>query len=138
MPNLRKRQKTKLSCKLHSWWCPFWSCSLLKTPKNYFQHHDQYFTCYISCLPVLICISRQRKELYLEKMAKNQMDHSKQPTRRTKNFLKNQPDFSRTCGFRGEFTERLNFQIQPSNMTNPELDFCQNRLKVKNRLFWPR
>ena len=58
-------------------------------------------------------------------------DHSKQPTHRTKNFLKNQPDVSRTSGFRGEFTERPNFQIQQSNITNPALDFRQNRLKVK-------
>ena len=55
----------------------------------------------------------------------------KNSARRTKNFLKNQPDFSLTCNFRGEFTERPNFQIQQSNITNPALDFRQNRLKVK-------
>ena len=52
-------------------------------------------------------------------------------TRRTKNFLKNQPDLSWTRGFRGEFTERPNFQIQQSNITNSALDFHQNWLKVK-------
>ena len=67
----------------------------------------------------------------LEKMANSTPGGDLQPTRCTKNFLKNQPDFSRTCGFRGKFTERLNFQIQHSNMTNPALDFSQNRLKVK-------
>ena len=35
----------------------------------------------------------------------------KNSTRRTKNFLKNQPDFSRTCGFREEFRESLNFHF---------------------------
>ena len=58
----------------------------------------------------------------------------KYSTRRTKNFLKNQPDFSRTCGFRGEFTERLNFQIKTSNISNPGLDFRQKRLKVEKPL----
>ena len=59
-------------------------------------------------------------------------------TRRTENFFKNQPDFSRTCGFRGEFTERLNFQIRQSNITTPLLDFRQNPLKVKKWWFLPR
>ena len=59
------------------------------------------------------------------------MDHSNQPTRRTKNFLKNQPEFSRTCGFRGDFTESLNFHFKPSNIPNQWLHFRQNPLKVK-------
>ena len=62
------------------------------------------------------------------------MDHSNQPTRRTKNFLKNQPEFSRTCGFRGDFTESLNFHFPPSNVTNQYLHFRQNRLKVEKPL----
>ena len=67
----------------------------------------------------------------LEKMANSTPGGDLQPTRRTKIFLKNQPDSSRTCSFRREFTERLNFQVQQSNMTNPALDFSQNWLKVK-------
>ena len=67
-------------------------------------------------------------------MVINQMDHSKQPTRRTKNFLKNQPDFSRTCGFRGDFTESLNFHFTLPNVTVPDLDFRQNALKVEKPL----
>ena len=67
----------------------------------------------------------------LEKMANSTPGGDLQPTRRTKIFLKNQPDFSWTSGFRREFTERPNFQIQQSNITNPALDFRQNRLKVK-------
>ena len=67
-------------------------------------------------------------------MVINQMDHSKQPTRRTKIFLKNQPDFSRTCGFRGDFTESLNFHFKTSNVTNQYLHFRQNRLKVEKPL----
>ena len=30
----------------------------------------------------------------------------------TENFVKNQRDFSRTCGFRGDFTKSLNFHIK--------------------------
>ena len=67
----------------------------------------------------------------LEKMANSTPGGDLQPTRRTKNFLKNQPDFSWTSGFRREFSERPNFQIQQSNITNPALDLRQNRLKVK-------
>ena len=62
------------------------------------------------------------------------MDHSKQPTRRTKKILKNQPEFSRTCGFRGDFTESLNFHFTVSKVTIPDLDFRQNPLKVEKPL----
>ena len=67
----------------------------------------------------------------LEKMANSTPGGDLQLTRRTKNFLKNQPNVSQTSDFRGEFTERPNFQIQQSNITNPALDFHQNWLKVK-------
>ena len=67
----------------------------------------------------------------LEKMANSTPGGDLQLMRRTKNFLKNQPNVSQTSGFRGEFTERPNFQIQQSNITNPALDFHQNWLKVK-------
>ena len=59
----------------------------------------------------------------------------KNSTRRTKNFLKNQPDFSRTWGFRGDFIESLNFHFPPSKVTIPCLDFRQNPLKVEKWLF---
>ena len=62
------------------------------------------------------------------------MDHSKQPTRRTKKILKNQPEFSRTCGFRGDFTESLNFHFTLSKVTIPDLDFRRNPLKVEKPL----
>ena len=78
-----------------------------------------------------ICNIKSIRPSKLEKLTKDWMDHAKQPTRRTKNFLKNQPDFSRTCGFRGEFRERLNFHFKTSNVTNQWLDFRQNRLKVE-------
>ena len=49
--------------------------------------------------------------------------------------IKNQPDFSRTCRFRGDFKESLNFHFKPSKETIVALDFRQNPLKVeKGRL----
>ena len=51
-----------------------------------------------------------------------------------KKILKNQPEFSRTCGFRGDFTESLNFRFPPSKVTIPDLDFRRNPLKVEKRL----
>ena len=36
----------------------------------------------------------------------------------TENFVKNQEKFSRTCGFRGDSTESLNFHIRPSKIPN--------------------
>ena len=84
---------------------------------------------------IKICNIKLIRRIKVQKTAYNWMDHSKQPTRRTKKILKSQPDFSRTCGFRGEFPERLNFQIRPSNITIPLLDFRQNPLKVKKRPF---
>ena len=83
---------------------------------------------------IKICKIKLTRETKLEKMANSTPGGDLQPTRRTKNFLKNQPDFSRTCGFRGEFTERLNFQIKTSNISNPGLDFRQKRLKVEKPL----
>ena len=49
-------------------------------------------------------------------------------------FKKRLPDFSRTCRFRGDFTESLNFHFPPSNVTNHYLHFRQNRLKVEKPL----
>ena len=54
-------------------------------------------------------------------------------TRRTENFFKNQPDFSRTCGFRGKFTESLNFQNIHFKSTNQWQTFRQ---KSKKCHFW--
>ena len=85
---------------------------------------------------ISICNIKLIRRTKLEKTAYNCRDHSKQPTRHTKKILKTQPDLSRTCGFRGEFTERLNFQIRQSNITTPLLDFRQNPLKVKNGDFY--
>ena len=61
-----------------------------------------------------------------------------QPTRHTKKFLKNQPDFSRTCGFRGDFKESLNFHMKPSKVNIVGLDFHQNQSKVKKGPFLAR
>ena len=53
----------------------------------------------------------------------------------TKKNVKNQEKFSRTCGFRGNLTESLNFHFKPSNILNKRLDFRQNPLKVEKYLF---
>ena len=49
----------------------------------------------------------------------------------TKNYAKKEPDFSRTCGFRGCFRESLNFCFRPSKVTINDLDFRQNAPKVE-------
>ena len=48
--------------------------------------------------------------------------------------IKNQPDFSRTCGFRVCSRESLNFHFKPSITPNQWLDFCQNLFKVEKPL----
>ena len=48
--------------------------------------------------------------------------------------IKNQPDFSRTCGFRGDFRKSLNFHFKPLKKSTVGLDFRQNPLKVEK---WP-
>ena len=58
----------------------------------------------------------------------------KNSTRFTVNYVKKDPDFSRTCGFRGDFRESLNFHLRLSNIPNPWLDFRQNPLKVEKPL----
>ena len=62
------------------------------------------------------------------------MDHSKILPLLQKKLKKCVPDFSRTCGFRGDFRESLNFHFKLSNIPNPWLDFRQNPLKVKKPL----
>ena len=52
----------------------------------------------------------------------------------TQNFIKNQPEFCRTCGFRGDFRKSLNFHLKPSKISIIGLDFRQNLLKVEK---WP-
>ena len=47
------------------------------------------------------------------------------------NSIKNQPEFSRTCDFRGDFRESLNFYLKPSKEIINDLDFPQNPLKVE-------
>ena len=56
----------------------------------------------------------------------------------TKKNVKNQEKFSRTCGFRGDSTESLNFHFKPPNIPNQWLDFRQNPLKVEKWLFLAR
>ena len=51
-----------------------------------------------------------------------------------KKNVKNQPDFSWTCGFRGDLRESLNFHFKPSKIMIVQLDFRQNLLKVEK---WP-
>ena len=52
-----------------------------------------------------------------------------------KKILKYVPDFSRTCGFRGEFRKSLNFRFKPSKVNIVQLDFRRNPLKVEKWLF---
>ena len=52
----------------------------------------------------------------------------------TKKNVKNQEKFSRTCGFRGDIRESLNFHFKPSKITIVWLDFRQNQLKVEKPL----
>ena len=59
----------------------------------------------------------------------------KKSTPFTLNYVKKDPDFSRTCGFRGDFRESLNFHFKPSKVNIYGLDFRQNRLKVEKWLF---
>ena len=83
---------------------------------------------------IKICNIKLIRSTKLKKTANNWMDHSKQPTRRTKKILKSQPDFSRTCGFRGVVPERLFYHIRRSKVTINDLDFRQNSLKVEKPL----
>ena len=54
----------------------------------------------------------------------------------TKKNVKNQEKFSRTCGFRGDIRESLNFHWKPSKIMIVRLDFRQNLLKVEKWPFW--
>ena len=58
----------------------------------------------------------------------------KNSTSLTEKNVKNRQDFSRTCGFRGDFRESLNFHLKPSKENIVGLDFRQNLLKVEK---WP-
>ena len=71
----------------------------------------------------------------LKKFTQNWKDHSKIFSHLIQKSIKNQPDFSRTCGFRGDFRESLNFHFKPSKVTINDLDFRQNPLKVEKWLF---
>ena len=53
----------------------------------------------------------------------------------TEKNVKNRQDFSRTCGFRGDFRESLNFHNKASKESIVRLDFRQNPLKVEKWLF---
>ena len=59
----------------------------------------------------------------------------KNSTSLTEKNVKNRQDFSRTCGFRGDFRESLNFHFKPSKVAINELDYHQNPLNVENGCF---
>ena len=59
----------------------------------------------------------------------------KNSTSLTEKNVKNRQDFSRTCGFRGDFRESLNFHNKLSKKSIVRLDFRQNPLKVEKWLF---
>ena len=83
---------------------------------------------------VKICNMKSIRLTKLEKLTQNWKDHSKSSMSLTKKNVKNQEKFSRTCDFRGNFTESLNFHFKPSNILNKRLDFRQNPLKVEKPL----
>ena len=66
----------------------------------------------------------------LEKMANSTPGGALQPTRRTENFLKNQRDFSRTCGFRGVVPERIFYH----NIMLSENSLGQFSVKIRPKL----
>ena len=74
----------------------------------------------------------------LKKFTQNWKDHSKIFSHLIQKSIKNQPDFSRTCGFRCCFRENLYFCFKPSKIPNQRLDFRQNLLKVEKWLFLAR
>ena len=51
----------------------------------------------------------------------------------TVKIVKQEPDFSRTCGFRRMLADTLFYQFQQLKVPIPWLDFLQN---VKNLIFW--
>ena len=86
---------------------------------------------------VKICNIKLIRWTKLKKMANNWMDHSKRPTRRTKKNLKRQPEFFRTCGFRGVLKKRLLYhKIGLSENSLPRFS-VKIRSKLKNGCFWP-
>ena len=86
---------------------------------------------------VKICNIKLIRWTKLKKMANNWMDHSKRPTRRTKKNLKRQPEFFRTCGFRGVLKKRLLYhKIGLSKNSLPRFS-VKIRSKLKNGRFWP-
>ena len=85
---------------------------------------------------VKICNIKLIRWTKLKKMANNWMDHSKRPTRRTKKNLKRQPEFFRTCGFRGVLKKRLLYhKIGLSENSLPRFS-VKIRSKLKKGCFW--
>ena len=72
----------------------------------------------------------------LEKMANNWMDHSKRPMRRTKKILKNQQEFSWTCGFRGVIKKRLFYHNIELSENFLQRFSVKIRPKSKKAHFW--
>ena len=83
---------------------------------------------------IKLCNMKSTGPSQLEKLTADWMDHSKILPLLQKKSKKCVPDFSRTCGFRGDFRESLNFHLKLSNIPNPWLDFRQNPLKVEKPL----
>ena len=83
---------------------------------------------------IKLCNMKSIGPSQLEKLTADWMDHSKILPLLQKKSKKCVPDFSRTCGFRGDFRESLNFHFKLSNIPNPWLDFRQNPLKVEKPL----
>ena len=82
---------------------------------------------------IKMCNMKFNRLAKLEILTLNWMDHSKINGYLIQNSIKNQPEFSRTCGFRRNSWERLNFHFKHSKVTINDLDFRQNRLKVEKR-----
>ena len=101
---------------------------LIRQPNS--AHHQVISKYAISSRSYVPNSRKQPKTIWIIQKGRNAY------TRRTDFFLKNEPDFSRTCGFRGEFTESLNFQNIPFKSTNQWQTFRQNRVKVKKGLFF--
>ena len=61
---------------------------------------------------IKICNMKSIRSIKVEKMARNWMDHSKQPTRRTPKNVETEREFSRTCGFRGVAQKWMFYHIK--------------------------
>ena len=81
---------------------------------------------------IKMCNMKFNRLAKLEILTLDWMDHSKIKGYLIQNSIKNQPEFSRTCGVRRNSWESLNFHFKHSKVTINDLDFRQNPLKVEN------